>query len=408
MNVAVAVRLAFAAILRNKERSLLTVLGIVIGVAAVIVTVSIGAGARASIDRQIANLGSNVVIIIPGSTVSQGANVGLGAASTLTLDDGLAIAHVPHVAAVTPIVSVRTQVISQYGNWQTQVQGASPAWPYVRNWGLHEGLFFSDADVATSAKVCIIGATVASELFPNQDPLGATLTIRNVPFRVIGVLESRGNNTFGMDQDDVIVAPYSAVMQRLQSSSSGANVVNVLMFSVDEQANMPNAISAVTQLLRARHRIAPGATSDFSIRNTQDIASVAASTALTLQILLASVATVSLIVGGIGIMNIMLVSVTERTREIGLRMAVGAPARAILMQFLVESAALATVGGAIGVILGIAGSLIASAIGKFGYEPSLPAIFGALLFSAAVGIFFGYNPARRAATLDPIVALRTE
>ncbi len=408
MNIAVAMRLALTAIVRNKERSLLTVLGIVIGVAAVIITVSIGAGARASIDRQIANLGSNVAIVLPGSTMTQGANGGLGAASTLTLEDGLAIAHMPHVAAVTPMVTLRTQVISQFGNWNTQVQGVSPAWPYVRDWNLLEGTFFSDIDVATSAKVCIIGTTVAQELFPNSDPVGATLTIRNVPFRVIGVLVSRGHNTFGMDQDDLIVAPYSSVIQRLQSSSFGASVISVLMFSVDQEQNMQSTIASVTQLLRARHRIAPNALPDFNIRNTQDIANVAESTALTLQILLASVATVSLIVGGIGIMNIMLVSVTERTREIGLRMAVGAPSRAILMQFLVESATLSTVGGAIGVVLGIAGSIAASAIGKFTYVPSPLAIAGALLFSAAVGIFFGYSPARRAATLDPIVALRTE
>ncbi|MDE2481199.1 MAG: ABC transporter permease [bacterium] len=408
MNLALALRLALGAIVRNKERSLLTVLGIVIGVAAVIVTVSIGAGARASIDQQIANLGSNVVIVIPGSSATQGAHLGLGGAATLTLGDGLAIAHLPHVAAATPLVTLRTQVVSQYGNWQTQIQGAAPTWPFVRNWELSAGTFFSDTDVATSAKVCVIGATVASELFPNADPIGTTIAIRNVPFRVIGVLTTRGHNVFGMDQDDLIVVPYSALMQRLQSSNVRADAVNTLIFSVDDPTNMTGVTADVDALLRARHRIAPSALPDFSIRNTQDVASVATSTALTLQILLASVATVSLVVGGIGIMNIMLVSVTERTREIGLRMAVGAPGRAILMQFLVESATLATVGGAIGVVLGVVGSLVASAIGKFAYQPDLPSIIGALVFSSAVGIFFGYSPARRAATLDPIVALRTE
>jgi putative ABC transport system permease protein len=408
MNLAVAVAIAIRAIIRNKERSLLTALGIVIGVAAVIVTVAIGAGARASVQAQIANLGSNMIIVIPGSTSTQGANAGLGGASTLTLDDARAIVRVRHVAAVSPAVNLRTQAISATSNWQTSVNGVSPAWLFIRGWGLQSGTFFGDADVATSAKVAVIGTTVATNLFPDQDPVGATITLRGVPFRVIGVLTSRGHNAFGMDQDDVIFVPYSAVMQRLQASSVGANVISILFFSVDSQENTSSAIEDVTTLLRERHRLAPGVVNDFSIRNTQDLANVYASTALTLQILLASIATVSLIVGGIGIMNIMLVSVTERTKEIGLRMAVGAPSAAILMQFLVESATLATVGGAIGVAIGLGGGVIASMIGRFPFIPSLPAVAASLIFSAAVGIFFGYSPARRAAHMDPIVALRAE
>ncbi|HET9030908.1 MAG TPA: ABC transporter permease [Candidatus Aquilonibacter sp.] len=408
MRLLVAVSIAIRAILRNKERSLLTTLGIVIGVAAVIVTVAIGAGARASVQAQIANLGSNMVIVIPGSTSMQGANAGLGGASTLTLDDALAITRVAHVTAVSPAVNIRTQAISATNNWQTSVTGVSPAFLFIRGWDLQSGTFFGDTDVAASAKVAVIGATVAANLFPEQDPIGQTITIRGVPFRVIGVLQTRGHNAFGMDQDDVIFVPYTAAMQRLQASSAGANVIGILFFSVDASQDMSTVIADVTSLLRERHRLGPGVANDFSVRNTQDLANVYASTALTLQILLAGVATVSLIVGGIGIMNIMLVSVTERTKEIGLRMAVGAPSTAILLQFLVESAVLASVGGAIGVILGTIFALLASVVGHFPFIPSPAAVVASLVFSAIVGIFFGYSPARRAARLDPIVALRAE
>jgi putative ABC transport system permease protein len=408
MNVLVALELALRSIFRNKERSLLTVLGIVIGVAAVIVTVAIGAGARASIDQQVANLGTNVVIILPGSTNTGGVNAGIGGASTLTLQDGLALLSVPDIVAVSPMVTLRTQVVSPYSNWQTSVAGVSPAWTYVRAWDLRSGTFFGDTDVAMSAKVCVIGTTVESNLFPNGNAIGQTIEIRNVPFRVIGVLTSRGHNTFGQDQDDTIIIPYSSAIQRLQSSNVASNIVNVIMFSIDDAANSQSAIDSVEALLRARHRIAAGTPDDFNIRNVQDLAGAAQSIALTLQILLASIATVSLVVGGIGIMNIMLVSVTERTKEIGLRMAVGAPANAILMQFLVESATLSTVGGVIGAMLGIAGSAVASAVGHFAFSPSPLVVAVAVLFSAAVGIFFGYSPAHRASTLDPIVALRTE
>ncbi|MGZ3496312.1 MAG: ABC transporter permease [Vulcanimicrobiaceae bacterium] len=409
MNFRAAIRIALRALERNKERSLLTVLGIIIGVAAVIITVAIGAGARASIEKQISNLGSNVIVVLPGSTSTQGANVGLGGASTLTVDDGLAIAQLAHIAAVTPMVNLRTQVISQFNNWQTSVAGASPAWPYVRNWALRSGAFFNDTDVATSAKVCVIGSTVASELFPQQDDVvGQTIRIRNVPFRIIGVLVSHGHNAFGMDQDDTVVVPYTSLIQRLSTSANGPNVVSALMISIDSPAYVRTGLDEVTRLLSTRHRIVPPQSNDFSVRNLADVASVASSAGLTLQILLASIATVSLIVGGIGIMNIMLVSVTERTREIGLRMAVGARSGAILLQFLVESAALSTIGGAIGVALGIAGSALAARIGHFPLSVSPLIISIALLFSAGVGIGFGFYPARKAAHFDPIVALRTE
>jgi putative ABC transport system permease protein len=409
MNFRAAIRIALRALERNKERSLLTVLGIIIGVAAVITTVAIGTGARMSIQSQIANLGSNVIVVVPGSTATQGANAGLGAASTLTVSDGLAVAQLPHVAAVTPMVNARSQIISQYGNWQTSVAGGSPAWLYVRAWSLQAGAFFNDTDVATSAKVCVIGTTVAKQLFPPGDEaVGQTIRIRNVPFRVIAVLTSRGHNAFGMDQDDTVVVPYTTLVQRLSSSPNRPSIVNGIMVSIDSPDRIPEGIAQVTQLLRARHRIVPPQTNDFNVRNMADVANVAASAGLTLQILLASIATVSLIVGGIGIMNIMLVSVTERTREIGLRMAVGARNGAIMLQFLIESAALSTMGGFIGALAGILGSVLAARVGHFPLSISLLTISVALLFSAGVGIGFGFYPARKAAALDPIVALRSE
>jgi putative ABC transport system permease protein len=410
VNLPLAITIAFRALMRNRERSLLTVLGIIIGVAAVIVTVAIGAGAKASIEASIANLGSNVIVILPGSTNAGGVNAGIGAASTLTLSDGLAIAQqVPHAAAVTPVVTLRAQVISQYSNWQTTVSGASPAWPYVRSWYLQSGSFFSDADVATSAKVAVIGTTVASELFPGQDSvIGQTIRINNVPFRVIGLLVSRGHNAFGGDQDDTVVIPYSALLQRLSTSANGPNVVGALMISIDDPKNIASTITAVSELLRTRHRIVPPQTDDFQVRDLADIAQVANSTGVMLQVLLASVAAVSLVVGGIGIMNIMLVSVTERTREIGLRMAVGARNAAILLQFLVEAAVLSMLGGAAGVLLGVGFSAIAAVLGHFPFTVSFPTIALSLAFSAAIGIGFGYYPARKASLLDPIAALHAE
>jgi putative ABC transport system permease protein len=410
VNLHLALDIAARALERNRERSLLTVLGIIIGVAAVIVTVAIGAGVRASIQASIANLGTNLVVILPGSTNTGGVNVGIGAASTLTVNDGLAIVQqVRHVAAVTPMVTLRTQVVSPNTNWQTTISGASPAWPYVRSWVLQSGSFFNDTDVALRAKVAVVGTTVASHLFPGQtNVVGQTIEIRNVPFRIIGELVSHGHNQFGMDQDDTVIIPYSSLLQRLSTSANGPNVVSALLISIDDQKNITSTIGDVSALLRVRHRIVPPEADDFQVRDLADIAKVATSTGVMLQILLASIATVSLVVGGIGIMNIMLVSVTERTREIGLRMAVGARNAAILLQFLVEAAMLSTIGGAIGVLLGIACAAAAAGLGKFPFTVSIVAIALSLAFSAAIGLGFGFYPARKAAQLDPIVALHAE
>ncbi len=410
MNLSLSVVIALRALLLNRERSILTVLGIIIGVAAVIVTVAIGSGARTSIEATIGSLGSNLVIILPGSTTAGGVNVGIGSASTLTVGDGLAIAQqVRHAAAVTPLVVLRTQAISQYSNWQTSVAGVSPAWPYVRSWKIASGSFFGDSDVATSAKVCVIGTTVEQQLFPGgEEPIGQMIEVNNVPFRVIGVLTSHGHSVMGTDQDDVIVIPYSSLLHRLSTSASGPDVVGALAVSVDDPEHVTRTLSEIAQLLRTRHRIVPPQSDDFQVRNLADIAQAASAAGLTLQILLASVATVSLIVGGIGIMNIMLVSVTERTREIGLRMAVGAPAGAILLQFLVEAVVLSLVGGGIGIGLGIVLSAVAAHVGRFPFTVSIPTIVLSLAFSAAIGIGFGFYPARKASHLDPIAALHAE
>jgi putative ABC transport system permease protein len=410
VNLQVAVSIALRALLLNRQRSLLTVLGIIIGVAAVIVTVAIGAGARSNIEATISSLGSNLVIILPGSTTTGGVNAGVGAASTLTVEDGLAIAQqVRHAAAVSPLVSLHTQVVSPYSNWQTTVAGVSPSYAFVRSWPMLSGTFFNDTDVATSAKVCVIGTTVEHELFPGGGNVaGQTITINNVPFRILGVLISRGHSVMGTDQDDVVIVPYSALLQRLSTSANGPDIVAALAVSVDAPENVARTIDAVSQLLRVRHRIIPPQADDFQVRNLADIARAAASAGLTLQILLASIATVSLIVGGIGIMNIMLVSVTERTREIGLRMAVGARAGAILLQFLVEAVVLSLIGGAIGIVCGIGVSLIAARVGRFPFSVSLTAILLSLFFSAAIGIGFGFYPARKASHLNPIEALHAE
>ena len=410
MNLQIAIAIALRALMRNRQRSLLTVLGIIIGVAAVIVTVAIGAGARSNIEATISGLGSNLVIILPGSTTTGGVNAGVGAASTLTVGDGLAIAQqVRHAAAVTPLATLRAQAISPYSNWQTTVAGVSPAWEFVRDWPMQSGTFFTDTDVATSAKVCVIGTTVQRELFPaGTSVVGQMLTINNVPFRIVGVLIPRGHSVMGTDQDDVIVMPYTSLMQRLSTSANGPDVVGALAVSVDAQENVGRAIADITQLLRTRHRIVPPQADDFQVRNLSDIAAAASSAGLTLQILLASIATVSLVVGGIGIMNIMLVSVTERTREIGLRMAVGARAGSILLQFLVEAVVLSMVGGIIGIVFGVGASALAARLGHFPFTVSIPTIALSIFFSAAIGVGFGFYPARKAAHLDPIVALHAE
>jgi putative ABC transport system permease protein len=398
-------RLALRALLRNKARSLLTMLGVIIGVGAVIVTVAIGAGARISVTQQIDSLGSNLLIVMPGSVQQSGARTGAGGASTLTVADGLAIAKLPGVAAVSPTVSARTQIISQSSNWQTTVVGVAPSYTYIRQWPLAAGSFISDADVTSAAKVAVLGQTVVTNLFgQNQNPLGKTVFINGAPFTAIGVLSPKGQSAVGQDQDDTVLIPYAAALERLTGSTS----VGSYLVSAGDGSQIDAVQQEVTQLLEQNHRIVPPNQDDFTVRNLADIAQAASATASIMEYLLAGVAAVSLLVGGIGIMNIMLVSVTERTREIGLRMAVGARGRSILWQFLVEAVVLATIGGAIGVACGTAGSYVVSLLAHWPTVVPLSAIALAVAFAAAVGMFFGYYPARKASLLNPIDALRFE
>ncbi len=397
-------RLALQALVRNRSRSLLTMLGVVIGVAAVIVTVAIGTGAKTSVANQINGLGSNLVMVIPGSVQTSGARTGNGGASTLTVQDGLAIAKLPGVAAVSPQVSVRTQLIANGQNWQTTATGVAPTFPVVRSWDVASGRFFTQNETDEAAKVVVLGQTVVKQLFPTGDPVGQTVFVKNVPFTVIGTLTAKGQSGAGQDQDDTALIPYTSALERL----TGGTSIGALMVSATDADHVDSVQSQITGLLEQRHQITAGRPDDFQVRNLQDIAQAASATASILGLLLAAVAAVSLLVGGIGIMNIMLVSVTERTREIGLRVALGARGAAILRQFLIEAVVLSTGGGAIGVLLGVAG---AASIAMFAHWPAtvpLVAVVLALAFSAAVGVFFGYWPARKAAALDPIRALRFE
>jgi len=406
MNIRAILKIAFAALMRNRIRSLLTMLGVIIGVAAVIVTVAIGTGARVSVQQRIESLGSNLIFVVPGSAMQSGARTGAGGVSTLTVDDGLAIAQLPNVAAVSPVVNTRVQVVSGSQNWQTSVYGVAPTYTFIRSWPIATGTFFSQNDVTTVAKVAVLGQTVVNNLFPDgSSPLGKTILIKGIPFTVIGTLTSLGQGGgFGQDQDDVIMMPYTSAMQRL----AGTTTIGELSVSASDADHITSVQNEITALLEQRHRIVPPQTDDFMVQSTQQFANAAEATASIMELLLASVAAVSLIVGGIGIMNIMMVSVTERTREIGLRMALGARGSAILQQFLAEAIVLATAGGIIGLGLGAIGTFLVSLLAKWPTIIPIEWIALSVLFSAMVGIFFGYYPARKAAMLNPIDALRFE
>ena len=405
MNVRATMRLAWNALFRNKVRSLLTMLGIVIGVAAVIVTVAIGTGARISVQNSIDSLGSNLIVVQPGSVTLTGARSGLGGASTLTPDDGLAIAKLPNVASVSPVVTLRTQVVAGGNNWQTTVSGVAPTYTFIRSWPIATGRFLRESDVDSAAKVAVLGQTVVQQLFPSgASPLGATVIVKGTPFTVVGTLSPLGQSGLGQDQDDAVLVPYTSAMERL----TGLTTVNSLMVSATSSASIDAAQASLTQLLEQRHRIVAPQSDDFQVRNLQSIAQAASQTGAVMEFLLAGVAAVSLLVGGIGIMNIMMVSVTERTREIGLRMAVGARGKTILLQFLTEAIVLATVGGFIGVAAGTIGTFLVSLLARWPTSIPVGWMLASVAFAAMVGIFFGYYPARRAAQLSPIEALRFE
>jgi putative ABC transport system permease protein len=397
-------RVGLKAIARNKMRSALTALGIIIGVACVIAMVGVGKGSQAAIQSQINALGTNFLMVFPGVATQSGARIFTGE-STLTEDDVAAVrAEAPSVAYVSPMSRSGAQVVYGNSNWGTQVQGVGVEWPFIRSWNVAQGSFFGENEVRSATKVVVLGSTVSTALFGDQSPIGSTVRIKNFPFRVIGVLETKGGSTQGQDQDDTVVAPYTTVMRLLK----GRNRIDMFMASAVSQDAVEQAQTEIDALLRQRHRLPAGGDADFMIRSQQEIAQTANETSRTLSILLASAASISLLVGGIGIMNIMLVSVTERTREIGIRMAIGAKGKDILTQFLVEALTLSIAGGVIGVALGVAASRILA--WKANWNIALPpeSILLAFGFSAAIGVFFGFYPARKASRLDPIEALRYE
>ena len=398
-------RIALRALARNKLRSSLTMLGIIIGVGAVIATVSIGQGAEYLVQQGIQSMGTNAVFIAAGSGRPGGARMGFWAVKTLTLEDLDAIMReVPLIRQAAPAVMSRAQVVYQNQNWNTGILGTSPNYFDIRSWPVQSGTAFTQEEVDYAANVCVLGTTVANMLFPNESPVGKMIRIGHLPFRVTGVLESKGQSVMGDDQDDRIFAPYSTVQKKI----SGITWIQFINASAVTQEASLAAVQPITALLRERHHIRPGEDDDFFVRTQSEVADLASQTSRVMTLLLGSIASVSLLVGGIGIMNIMLVSVTERTREIGVRMAVGATERDIQGQFLVEAVTLSMMGGVVGIVAGLGGSAVISRLLNWPTLISVKAMIIAAIFSAAVGIFFGFYPARKAAQLDPIEALRYE
>ncbi len=396
---------AFKSLLKNRMRSLLTSLGIIIGVAAVIIMVAVGEGSQERIKNQIASLGSDMIMIFPGSMQRGGVSQGAGSSNRLTLEDADKLKkEATLIRALSPIVSTGGQVIGGIGNWSTSIYGVSPDYLTIRDWGLSSGEFFTERDINTRSKVAVLGQIVVDNLFPDQNPVGQQIRIGNTPFKVIGVLAQKGQSATGTDQDDVILAPVTTVLYRLK----GGQYINAIFASAESTEALPAAQQELESILRAAHKLDPTEDDDFRIRNQAEITEMASETSRIMTLLLGSIAGVSLIVGGIGIMNIMLVSVTERTREIGIRLAVGAHAGDILIQFLSEAVVLSLVGGIIGILLS------AGVTYMLNHVFDLPALINvwivviAFVFSGGVGVFFGFYPARKASGLNPIDALRYE
>ncbi|MDP1676537.1 MAG: ABC transporter permease [Bacteroidota bacterium] len=397
--------IAVNSLTRNKIRSFLTMLGIIIGVGAVIAMMAVGTGAQENIKSQIASLGTNVILVFPGSFNQGGVRSGTGTSASLSPEDLVAIqTQCPSVALASPSVRDGAQIVYQEQNWRASIIGATPEYFTIRSWSVSSGQYFTEADVRGATKVCVIGQTIADNLFKGNDPVGQVIRIKKMPFKITGVLSVKGQSAQGSDQDDIIIAPYTTVQKKMTGQTF---LSNIMISAVSEDA-MADAQAQITELLRVRHKLQPWDENDFTVRSQTEIATAAQSTSQVLTILLASIASISLIVGGIGIMNIMLVSVTERTKEIGIRMAIGATAKNIMMQFLIEAVVLSLLGGLIGVLLGVLSSNLISTFAGWTTMVSTTSIFLAFTFSAAIGIFFGLYPARKAAQLNPIDALRYE
>jgi putative ABC transport system permease protein len=398
-------KVAFSALGRNKMRSLLTTLGIIIGVACVVATIGIGDGARIQAEDQLRSLGTNFLMIFPGSMTSSGARSGWGASSKLSSDDVDAIRReIPDVAYVSASNRTVAQVVYGNQNWSTTITGGETDWPLIRSWNLAAGQFYTDQDNKVANKVCVLGQTVVTNLFGDEDPVGKMIRIKNLPFKVVGVLEAKGGSTLGQDQDDTVLAPYETVRKKLLGTTS----VGSILASASSNDMVSRAQDEITALLRQRHKIGKPADDDFMIRSQTEMLQQAEEQSRTMSYLLWSIAGVSLLVGGIGIMNIMLVSVTERTREIGVRMAIGAKGRDIRSQFLVEAVALAITGGTMGIAFGVGIQKMVARFAGWPVSVQVQAIVLAFLFSALVGITFGFYPALKASQLDPIEALRYE
>jgi putative ABC transport system permease protein len=397
-------KLAWQSILKNKMRTLLTMLGIVIGVGAVIVMVAVGHGAQSQIEASISSLGTNLIIVSPGSSAQGGVSQGAGTFNRLTVADAEQLKRDgTTLAAVSPVITTRLVVIGPAGNWRTSINGVSPDYFTIRDWTVTSGDIFTDVEVKSARKIAVLGATVAKNLFPGVDAVGAQIQIGHVPFTVSAVLAAKGQSATGADQDDVILMPYTTAQNRL----SGNVRLGQILVSSFSPNDIPAAQSEITGIMREAHRLGDNP-DDFTVRNQTEIAKAATSTTSVMSGLLAAIASVSLVVGGIGIMNIMLVSVTERTREIGIRMAIGARGSDVLTQFLVESVVMSILGGIVGLAVGFGGSLILAHFTGWSTAVPVSSVFIAVGFSAGVGVFFGYYPARKAAALNPIEALRYE
>ena len=405
MSFLMILRIALKALGRNKMRTALTMLGMIIGVAAVITMVALGTGAQSSIEAQIQSAGTNMVMVSAGNFMAGGVRMGQGNAATLIPEDAAAIAQIPGVQYVAAGVNTRAQVVAGNQNWNTQVQGTDVDLPMIRSWPPRDGAFFTSQDVTTASKVAVLGSVSRDQLFaPDTSPIGEIIRISNQPFRVVGVMSSKGQSGMGQDQDDTIFVPYTTVMKKLRGITN-IQMVSVSAVSAGETTRVADNIAT---LLRTRHKIQQGEPDDFMVRTMEEMASVRKEATQTMTALLASIAGVSLLVGGIGIMNIMLVSVTERTREIGLRMAIGARGRDVLLQFLVEAVVLSLFGGGIGIALGFGLARGVTLLQGWPTAVSPNAVVVAFGFAAITGVFFGFYPARKAAALDPIDALRFE